>query len=155
MPEHLSGPVITSFLDPLIDGIQLERVIVLPSLPLGRIHAVCIASVPQSLSLFPTAGLDWQKGTLGALNLAGVILDVYLPPRTGDVATYQGRLIPCRQLVADLAVRFAAEVLAQVPYWGGIILRSDVMDWLEPHLADAGEPLIDLAAMVPGEERVP
>jgi hypothetical protein len=137
--------IFTSILDPILEGVQLERVIVMPRQPIGRIHGVCVANIRQEIWLYPDHGFDWWNHTEGARNLAACILDRYLPARLGETAEWMGRLLPCRQLVADLTIEFADQVLSAVPFWGGIVWRSEIMTWLTPRLAAAGQPVIDLA----------
>ncbi len=142
------GMVLRTDLAPVLHGVAMERVIVMPRLPLGRINGVCLASIPQELWIHPDVGIEWVPGAPGATNLAACILDRWYPPAAGDVTTVDGRAVPCRALVVQLAPRFAAQVITRTPYWGGFLDRDQILAWLsrQPEIKD--HPIIDLAEVI-------
>ena len=74
------------------------------------------ANIPHAVKMCP-AGIDWGMGCAGAHDFARSILRLFAPPEIAD----------------RLTLRFASQVVTQLPFEGGLIRSGFVQAWLRSH----------------------
>lgn len=73
-------------------------------------------NIPHAVKMCP-AGIDWGMGCAGAHDFARSILRLFAPPEIAD----------------RLTLRFASQVVTQLPFEGGLIRSGFVQAWLRSH----------------------
>lgn len=95
-----------------------------------RIQSVLMMNLRQELWPYGDVGMDWADEGYARLTLAVNVLDRFLPRRHGEAADFRGVNVPCNLDVELLHEAFAAELLPGIPFWGGILPRLAITDWL-------------------------
>lgn len=138
-----------------------DRDVVMDRVPIYDPEIECISgcveryNILHQLSPILGAEFGWGGDQVGGITLAVNILDLWLPPRPGEMATCWGVPVCCRPLALLLAGPFWAIFLAPLGVWGGVLEGGRIAAWIEEQRVVYEDCGIDLAAETPGQEMTP
>jgi len=143
--------------DPVMKHLCCELSPAWPGRPLSRVNAVRRFQFEPVCFLFPDRGWAWGDMSPSSLNWSLCVLDRFLGLRDAP-ARWQGRWIACSPRAVTMAQGFCAEIVSQIPVWGGTVSGDVIRAWIDLHSREWTEEGIDLTqtdplpdAAVPGD----
>lgn len=139
MHRAIAPPTLIPDLPVLEHGLVCERLPCLGCRTDEPIWAVARTNVTQELWPYGDCGLDWWPGGYPRGTLALAVLDHFLPRREGEVVETNGVRLACSHRAWELHLDAAAELLVDMPYWGGALIAPIWTRWISDKLKSMGE----------------
>lgn len=116
-----------------------------PISPVARVNVV------QELWPYGDCGLDWWGGGCRPASLALAVLDHFLPRRPGELVEANGVRLACSWEAWELHLDASIELLAPIPFWGGLVTAAQWRSWIRRAQARQRAGVRDDASLRHGE----